>query len=135
MSAGDKDWYFDVQTVANLTELVRSLQKQYGIDNDHVIRHYDVTAKLCPRMWVGDDINTYYGKSGNQLWNEFKAGLEDKLEVKKITATMNGKPTELTSIEYNGENYVRLRDLANAQTDDAFKVDWNAIDGVIINSK
>lgn len=135
MSAGDKDWYFDAQAIANLSELVRSLQKLHGIDNDHIIRHYDVTSKLCPRPWVGDDINTHYGKSGNQLWKDFKSSLEEKVEVKKITANMNGKPTELTSIEYNGENYVRLRDLANVQTDDAFKVDWNAIDGVIINSK
>ena len=135
MSAGDKDWYFDKATISNLETLIKSLMATYSIDIDHVIRHYDVTSKLCPRPWVGDDINTYYVKSGNQLWREFKTSLEDKVEVKKITANMNGKPTELTSIEYNGENYVRLRDLANVQTDDAFKVDWNAIDGIIINSK
>lgn len=44
----------------------------------HVVRHYDVTAKACPRPWVGDDINTYYRKTGNTLWNEFKTKLEEK---------------------------------------------------------
>lgn len=35
-----------------------------------------MTAKACPRPWVGEDINTYYGKTGNQLWAEFKEGLK-----------------------------------------------------------
>jgi len=74
--ASDKDWYFHEATIANLTKLVRSLMAVHGIDADHVIRHYDVTAKACPRPWVGEDVNTYYGKTGNQLWAEFKEGLK-----------------------------------------------------------
>ncbi len=74
-SASDADWYFDAATVANLTELVRAKMAEYGIDADHVIRHYDVTAKWCPRPWLGDDINQYYGKPGNQLWAEWKKSL------------------------------------------------------------
>lgn len=138
MSAGDKDWYFDSKTVDNLVELVKSLMDKHGIDIDHVIRHYDVTAKLCPRPWVGDDVNTYYGKSGNQLWQDFKAKLSEGEEVKTktIKANMNGKETPLTSIEYNGENYIRIRDLANAQTDDKLTVDWDAkTETVLITSK
>lgn len=79
-SASDKDWYFHEATIANLTELVRSLMVTHGIDADHVIRHYDVTAKYCPRPWMGDDINTYHSKTGNQLWKEFKAGLTAESE-------------------------------------------------------
>lgn len=86
ISAADTDWYFHGQTVANLTELVKSLMAAHGIDAAHVIRHYDVTSKLCPRPWVGEDINTYYGKTGNQLWAEFKAGLEDEEVVKTYGA-------------------------------------------------
>ena len=109
---------------------------KYGIDADHVIRHYDVTAKWCPRPWMGDDINTYYGKTGNQLWTEFKAGLEDDVTTKSITAVMNGKETPLTSIVYNGENYIRIRDLADAQSDDKLTVAWDGTAGkVVINSK
>jgi len=95
--ATDTDWYFHPQTIVNLTELVRSLQKQYGIDNDHVIRHYDVTNKWCPRPWMGDDINTYYGKTGNQLWNEFKASLtaaeSEDGEVVKTYGSIAEMPT------------------------------------------
>lgn len=135
MSAGDKDWYFSDATIANLRELVRYLMDKHGIDENHIIRHYDVTAKVCPRPWVGDDINTYYGKTGNQLWKEFKASLEDDVKTTVITAKMNGVPTQLTSIIFNGENYIKIRDIANAQTDDTFTVDWNPTDGVIIKSK
>jgi len=83
ISAADADWYFHEQTIVNLVALVRYLMDKHSIDADHIIRHYDVTGKWCPRPWMGDDVNTYYGKTGNQLWAEFKAGLEDD--------NMNGK--------------------------------------------
>ena len=28
--------------------------QRYGIDTDHVLRHYDVTGKRCPMPWVDD---------------------------------------------------------------------------------
>lgn len=88
VSAVDSDWYFHEQTIDNLRELVRYLMAKHGIDADHVIRHYDVTAKWCPRPWMGDDINTYYGKTGNQLWADFKTSLtatesEDEIKMTK----------------------------------------------------
>ena len=53
-----------------------------------------------------------------------------------ITAIMNGKPTRLTSILHNNENYIRIRDLADAQQDDNLRVDWDAVNKeVVIESK
>jgi N-acetylmuramoyl-L-alanine amidase CwlA len=92
MSASDKDWYFSDATISNLRELIISLQKLYGIDNDHVVRHYDVTAKWCPRPFMGDDINALYGKSGNQMWAEFKASLEDNEEMIVKYETVESMP-------------------------------------------
>lgn len=40
------------QTVDRAVELVRYLMAKYDIDVDHVVRHYDVTGKLCPEPWV-----------------------------------------------------------------------------------
>ena len=77
-SAAARDWYFNDATVVNTTELVLYLMKKYNIPASNVIRHYDVTAKLCPRPWVGSDINTHYKRTGNSLWAEFKAKLEDE---------------------------------------------------------
>ena len=61
----------------------------------------------------------------------FKVG-----KLTTITAIMNGKPTKLTSILHNNENYIRIRDLADAQTDDSLMVDWNSTNKtVVIESK
>lgn len=75
MLATDRDWYFEKNTEDNLIALVKMLMGKHGIPIENVIRHYDVTAKWCPRPWMGDDVNTYYGKTGNLLWDEFKAKL------------------------------------------------------------
>ena len=49
---------------------------------------------------------------------------------------MNGIATPLTSILYKDENHIRIRDLADAQTDDKLTVDWNEeTKTVIITSK
>jgi len=61
---------------------------------------------------------------------------EDEVTTTAITASMNGKDTKLTSIIYNGENYVRIRDLADAQSDDKLTVSWDSANSkVIITSK
>lgn len=58
-------WRFDQATVANAVQLIRTLMAQYGIDIDHVVRHYDVTGKICPEPYVRDA----------SAWAEFKARL------------------------------------------------------------
>lgn len=86
--ASKKDWYFDTKTIDNLIELVRYLMDKYNIDINHIVRHYDVTKKYCPRPFMGDDINTYYNKTGNQLWSEFKAKLiedDEDLNIENLT--------------------------------------------------
>ena len=58
-------WRFDPATVANAVLLIRTLMAQYNIDIDHVVRHYDVTGKVCPEPYVRDAA----------AWAEFKARL------------------------------------------------------------
>ena len=58
-------WRFDPATVANAVQLVRELMARYGIGIDHVVRHYDVTGKICPEPYVRDA----------SAWAEFKARL------------------------------------------------------------
>lgn len=41
-------------TIDNAIALTQSLMSKYGIDADHVIRHYDVNGKTCPAYWVND---------------------------------------------------------------------------------
>lgn len=70
--AEDNDWYFDTETIEKTAQLVAHLMRTYGIKLDNVVRHYDVTHKQCPRPFVGDDINRYFLKSGEQMWYNFK---------------------------------------------------------------
>lgn len=61
-------WYLDPETVDRAVELCRDIMARYGIDTDHVLRHYDVTGKLCPRPWVDDPA----------AWEDFKRRLEEE---------------------------------------------------------
>ena len=47
-------YYIKPETVANAAALAREIMQRYGIDTDHVLRHYDVTGKRCPMPWVDD---------------------------------------------------------------------------------
>ena len=48
----DGSYYIKPETVANAAALAREIMQRYGIDTDHVLRHYDVTGKRCPMPWV-----------------------------------------------------------------------------------
>lgn len=72
--------YVDKATMQNTAELVQYLMKKYRINPVNVVRHYDVTGKLCPNAY------TYYDFSGTLLeisrWNSFRWHLvNDKREV------------------------------------------------------
>lgn len=50
----DGSYYIKPETVANAAVLAKDIMQRYGIDTDHVLRHYDVTGKRCPMPWVDD---------------------------------------------------------------------------------
>ena len=64
MNATDTDWYFEDATVKAAATLTRAKMKQYGIDADHVVRHYDVCNKVCPAPFVHN--------TTEHTWSEFK---------------------------------------------------------------
>ena len=66
-AADSRDWYFEDATVQAAIELTRELMKKYGIPADRVIRHYDVTGKICPNPYV-------YNHTAH-TWEAFKAAL------------------------------------------------------------
>lgn len=61
VKAGDK-------TVVNTLELVEYLMNKYTIPKENVIRHYDVTGKLCPAYWCGTTAKNALWKS--EFWNK-----------------------------------------------------------------
>ena len=62
----DGSYYILPETVANAATLAKDIMQRYGIDTEHVVRHYDVTGKRCPMPWVDDPAQ----------WYDFKAVLE-----------------------------------------------------------
>ena len=70
LGATDRDWYFENKTVQSTIELVRYLMEKYHIPADHVIRHYDVTGKICP--------NPYVYNEGKSTWDTFKKAISAK---------------------------------------------------------
>ena len=60
MSGGQ--YYIKAEAVNNAVRLARQLMGRYGIAPDMVVRHYDVTHKLCPEPFVRDPA----------LWEDFK---------------------------------------------------------------
>ena len=50
--ASDTDWYFKPEIVDRLVEFTKYLMKKYNVPADRVIRHYDVTHKICPNPFV-----------------------------------------------------------------------------------
>lgn len=69
-----RDWYFEDATVASAKKLAKQLMEQYAIREDHVIRHYDVTGKICP--------NPYVYNHTSHTWEDFKDSLVSAAEIK-----------------------------------------------------
>ncbi|MCM1297042.1 MAG: phage tail tip lysozyme, partial [Muribaculaceae bacterium] len=67
LNATDKDWYFTPETVTAAVELTRQLMKIYNVPAENVIRHYDVTGKICP--------NPYYYNLSESTWQAFKEAI------------------------------------------------------------
>jgi len=101
MGAGDTDWYFNDKTLQNTRDIVVSLMQQYNLTIDDVVRHYDVTGKACPRPFTGNDVNTYYNKTGNALWAEFKAFISAGLEAANNPTPIVEEEEELTQEMFN----------------------------------
>ena len=51
------------KTINNTIELVKQLKAKYGVSDDHIIMHYNVTNKVCPAPFV----------ENLTRWEQFKA--------------------------------------------------------------
>lgn len=49
--ANHKGWYFTSSALDNALQLVRYLMKMYDISKANVVRHYDISGKLCPGIF------------------------------------------------------------------------------------
>lgn len=103
--SGDKGWYFKDATVDATVELTKYLMNKYGIDADHVIRHYDVTGKICPGPYVYN--NTEH------TWTKFKSAIKSK-------STSSSTTTSKTTYIKTGQKYLNKLFNANLTVDGKF---------------
>lgn len=92
-----KGYYFTEATLKNAIDLTKSLMKKYNIPIQNILRHYDVTGKICPKPFV-DNIDN---------WNNFKKRLESEsyMHVNR-KYTYNGKTEIIDAISENGKLYI-----------------------------
>ena len=96
--ANDPRYSFSDAVLDRAAALIGSLMDQYGIDVSHVVRHYDVTGKLCPGVigWNED--------SGDaEQWYAFRRECEkhSKLANRESGCTLSGAEV-LRLLEENG---------------------------------
>ncbi len=108
------NYYFNNETINNTIELTKMLMKKYNIPTTNILRHYDITRKICPAPFVNNITN----------WQNFKNKLEEeKYMLVNRNYSYNGKVKSFTVINENGENFVKIRDLAELLNK---KISYNA---------
>lgn len=76
-------WYFTEATLDNAVKLAKILMKKFNIPIERVVRHYDISGKICPGV-VGWNNYVRFDKSGKRTgerndsaaWLAFKERLE-----------------------------------------------------------
>ena len=65
----DETGEFSFETRDSLVKLLTFLCEKYDLSTEHIIRHYDVTGKMCPLYYVENP----------QAWDELKQDVKDSL--------------------------------------------------------
>lgn len=66
----DESGAFTKETYQSMVQLTAWLCEKFGLDENDVIRHYDVTGKICPKYFVENE----------DAWEEFKLNVKKALE-------------------------------------------------------
>jgi N-acetylmuramoyl-L-alanine amidase CwlA len=77
-AANHAGWYFTNSAIDNALRLVRWLMKKFDVPKERVVRHYDISGKVCPGVigWNDEYIYSVKGersdhKSTSMNWNYF----------------------------------------------------------------
>lgn len=96
----DSTGKFTEDTYNSLVKLTAYLSEKCDVDRDHIIRHYDVTGKECPKYYVEND----------DKWEEFKDDVmsyreecEEKYKSTEVETEMDQLAAYLESIATGAE--------------------------------
>ena len=80
--ANHEGWYYTEESLDNAAKLAKILMKRFNIPIENVVRHYDISGKLCPGIvgWNDGPLYNTDGTKTNQrnnsrMWEEFKEKL------------------------------------------------------------
>lgn len=90
-NANDKNWYYTDAAIEQTVLLTKYLMETYNIDADHVIRHFDVTGKLCPGIIGWNSVTGDESK-----WHAFKARLTGGAVIQPAEVNYKGEVTALS---------------------------------------
>lgn len=79
--ANHDGWSFTESTLNNAVKLAKIIMKKFNIPIDNVIRHYDITGKLCPGLIGWNDEEIYDKSTGKKIvskWNNSNEWLKFK---------------------------------------------------------
>ena len=76
-------WYFTEAALNNAVKLAKILMKKYNIPIERVVRHYDISGKVCPGIlgWNNAGLNDtkgnkISGSNNSKAWEAFKERLK-----------------------------------------------------------
>lgn len=118
VSHSNGSYYIPDATIQRASELTRDLMKKYGINADHVIRHYDVTTKACPEPMCGTTAK-------NKKWAAFKALLTTTVTALYKTVQIKSADGSLNVRSGPGTSYSVIGSLSTGKTADVVGVSGN----------
>lgn len=76
-------WYFTEASLNNAVKLTKMLMKKFNVPIERIVRHYDISGKICPgiRHWNHASLYDASGKKTGQT-NDESAWLEFKKRLK-----------------------------------------------------
>jgi N-acetyl-anhydromuramyl-L-alanine amidase AmpD len=76
-------WYFTDKVLDNAVKLTKILMKKFNVPLDRVVRHYDISGKVCPGIHGWNNAGLYNtkgekiaGTNNSKKWEEFKERLK-----------------------------------------------------------
>lgn len=85
--ATENDWYYSTETQETCAKLVAYLMNKLGVDINHVLRHGDITTKICPAPYFNTTPSNRY--KTNWTWDEFKAKVKKYYNDTYVNKTNN----------------------------------------------
>lgn len=118
VSHSNGSYYIPDATIQRAAELTRDLMKKYGINAEHVIRHYDVTTKACPEPMCGTTAK-------NKKWAAFKALLTTTVTALSKTVQIKSADGSLNVRSGPGTSYSVIGSLSTGKTADVIGISDN----------